>query len=146
MARLSEGEQEALVSAVFEDEGVDQKTVLDSAKMEVDRFEKVVEMIEPIEKLLIRREDLRSKRDEFRAESSDPQRLLVRTRTDPGKLLREEKLRKEIAGLPKLETKIRARCVATGKENRPAVTETWLFPLVCPFSTDGHRDGVLQVE
>mmetsp|Transcript_16379 Transcript_16379/g.33377 ORF Transcript_16379/g.33377 Transcript_16379/m.33377 type:complete len:620 (-) Transcript_16379:3296-5155(-) len=66
------------------------------------------EVLRPIMTLARKREEIRAMRITLEREQQDPNRLLTRNvRHDPGKLLREEKMRKEIAHLPKVEAALR---------------------------------------
>mmetsp|Transcript_11611 Transcript_11611/g.35479 ORF Transcript_11611/g.35479 Transcript_11611/m.35479 type:complete len:599 (+) Transcript_11611:85-1881(+) len=73
---------------------------------EVERLEKTFTLKKHIEELVEKRSLLRAKKEALDAEVADSQRLLNRRRNVPGKLLQEEKFRKEVASLPKVEAKL----------------------------------------
>ncbi|KAL0263528.1 Microtubule bundling protein [Diplodia seriata] len=86
--------------------------LLSAHEAEIDRLEALKEQRAPILALLDRHKSILNDRDELNASAQDASRLMGRgqkgERRDPGKLLREEKMRKRIAKeLPKLETELR---------------------------------------
>ncbi|KAJ8907722.1 hypothetical protein NDN08_007828 [Rhodosorus marinus] len=70
---------------------------------ELTRLETGQSLVEPLRELLSRRSDLRIKRLALDLEAENPKRLLERKPSEAGKLLREEKLRREISALPRID-------------------------------------------
>lgn len=86
--------------------------LLDAHEREIARLEALKEQRAPILALVDRHRSLIKERDELAASSQDASRLMMRgqkgERRDPGKLLREEKMRKRIAKeLPKVAADVR---------------------------------------
>ncbi|OJD29732.1 microtubule associated protein [Diplodia corticola] len=86
--------------------------LLSAHEAEIDRLEALKEQRAPILALLDKHKSLLNDRNELTASAQDASRLMGRgqkgERRDPGKLLREEKMRKRIAKeLPKLEAELR---------------------------------------
>ncbi|KAM0273178.1 hypothetical protein ACHAQH_008434 [Verticillium albo-atrum] len=86
--------------------------LLEAHEREVSRLEAVREQRAPILALVDKHRTLTHDRDELAASSQDASRLMMRgqkgERRDPGKLLREEKLRKKITKeLPKIAVDLR---------------------------------------
>ncbi|GJQ15780.1 hypothetical protein GpartN1_g7571.t1 [Galdieria partita] len=80
---------------------------------EINRLESFAEKVRPIYQLFERRQEILQKREAFMKESQDPSRLFGRSqdgsRRDAAFLLREEKLRKEIEKLPKIQENLKKR-------------------------------------
>ncbi|KAF9877437.1 microtubule associated protein [Colletotrichum karsti] len=86
--------------------------LLEAHEREIARLEVLREQRAPTLALIDRHKSLTSERDELAASSQDASRLMMRgqkgERRDPGKLLREEKMRKRIAKeLPKVAAELR---------------------------------------
>ncbi|EOD48512.1 Microtubule-associated protein MAP65/ASE1-type [Neofusicoccum parvum] len=86
--------------------------LLSAHEAEIDRLEALKEQRAPVLALLDKHRSLLNDRDELNASAQDASRLMGRgqkgERRDPGKLLREEKMRKRIAKeLPKVEAELR---------------------------------------
>lgn len=86
--------------------------LLEAHEREISRLEAVREQRAPILALVDRHKALLRDRDELEASSQDASRLMMRgqrgEKRDPGKLLREEKMRKRITKeLPKVTTEVR---------------------------------------
>lgn len=86
--------------------------LLEAHEAEIVRLETLKEQRAPVLQLVDRHRDLLIERDTLAASSQDASRLMARgnkgERRDPGKLLREEKMRKRIAKeLPKVEADLR---------------------------------------
>lgn len=86
--------------------------LLEAHEAEITRLETLKEQRAPTLELIERHRTLLSDRDSLNASSQDASRLMARgnkgERRDPGKLLREEKMRKRIAKeLPKVEADLR---------------------------------------
>lgn len=86
--------------------------LLEAHEREIARLEAVKEQRAPALALVERHRSLTSERDELAASSQDASRLMMRgqkgERRDPGKLLREEKMRKRIAKeLPKVAAELK---------------------------------------
>lgn len=86
--------------------------LLEAHEAEIARLEALKEQRAPILQLVDKHRELLAEREALSASSQDASRLMARgnkgERRDPGKLLREEKMRKRIAKeLPKLETDLR---------------------------------------
>eukprot|EP01117_Protostelium_nocturnum_P012891 TRINITY_DN476_c1_g1_i1.p1 TRINITY_DN476_c1_g1~~TRINITY_DN476_c1_g1_i1.p1 ORF type:complete len:703 (+),score=314.31 TRINITY_DN476_c1_g1_i1:89-2110(+) len=91
---------------------------LDRLELEIKLLEEKAEKMRPILSLIQKREDLLKEKEEFLAISSDPARLLSKKR-DPGRLLREEKMRKVIEKeLPKMEKKLKESLLEWSNENQ----------------------------
>ncbi|EME26757.1 microtubule associated protein (Ase1), putative [Galdieria sulphuraria] len=80
---------------------------------EISRLESFAEKVRPIYQLFERRQEILQKREAFMKESQDPSRLFGRSqdgsRRDAAFLLREEKLRKEIEKLPKIQENLKKK-------------------------------------
>jgi len=116
---LHYGEQErrqfqAAFSEVYTDEA------LEAHEQEIKRLNSCLAHIRPIVKMIEQREAILKEKVEFEASSSDPNRLLTKkTSRDPGRLLREEKIRKTIEKkLPQLEAKLKQSLIEWEKENQ----------------------------
>ncbi|KAH0437682.1 microtubule associated protein [Colletotrichum camelliae] len=86
--------------------------LLEAHEREIARLEVLKEQRAPTLALIDRHKSLTNERDELAASSQDASRLMMRgqkgERRDPGKLLREEKMRKRIAKeLPKVAAELR---------------------------------------
>ncbi|KAI6368302.1 hypothetical protein MCOR25_004708 [Pyricularia grisea] len=86
--------------------------LLEAHEREISRLEALKEQRAPILALVERHRSLVSERDDLAASSQDASRLMMKgqkgERRDPGKLLREEKMRKRIAKeLPKITVELR---------------------------------------
>lgn len=86
--------------------------LLSAHEAEINRLEALKEQRMPILQKIDRHRELVKERDELQASSQDASRLMARgnkgERRDPGKLLREEKMRKRIAKeLPKVEAELK---------------------------------------
>ncbi|KAK1467193.1 microtubule associated protein [Colletotrichum melonis] len=86
--------------------------LLEAHEREIARLEVLKEQRLPTLELVERHRSLTSERDELAASSQDASRLMMRgqkgEKRDPGKLLREEKMRKRIAKeLPKIAVELR---------------------------------------
>ncbi|KAF4824971.1 Anaphase spindle elongation protein 1 [Colletotrichum siamense] len=86
--------------------------LLEAHEREIARLEVLKEQRAPTLALIDRHKSLTKERDELAASSQDASRLMMRgqkgERRDPGKLLREEKMRKRIAKeLPKVAAELR---------------------------------------
>lgn len=86
--------------------------LLEAHEREIGRLEALKEQRAPVLTLIDRHKNLIKERDELAASSQDASRLMLRgqkgERRDPGKLLREEKMRKRIAKeLPKVAAEVR---------------------------------------
>ncbi|KAK8026664.1 hypothetical protein PG991_003720 [Apiospora marii] len=86
--------------------------LLEAHEAEIARLESIKEQRAPTLALIDRHRSLTQERDELAASSQDASRLMMRgqkgERRDPGKLLREEKMRKRIAKeLPKVAAELR---------------------------------------
>lgn len=86
--------------------------LLEAHEAEIARLESIREQRAPTLALIDRHRSLTQERDELAASSQDASRLMMRgqkgERRDPGKLLREEKMRKRIAKeLPKVAADLR---------------------------------------
>lgn len=87
--------------------------LLSAHEAEISRLESLKEQRLPTLQKIDRHRELVKERDDLAASSQDASRLMLRgqkgERRDPGKLLREEKMRKRIAKeLPKVEAELRA--------------------------------------
>lgn len=106
--------------------------LLSAHEAEIDRLEALKEQRAPVLALLDKHRSLLNDRDELNASAQDASRLMGRgqkgERRDPGKLLREEKMRKRIAKeLPKVEAELRN------------VLETYEDEYGRPFLVQGER-------
>ncbi|GKT46804.1 anaphase spindle elongation protein 1 [Colletotrichum spaethianum] len=86
--------------------------LLEAHEREIQRLETLKEQRAPTLELIDRHKSLTHERDELAASSQDASRLMMRgqkgEKRDPGKLLREEKMRKRIAKeLPKITVDLR---------------------------------------
>ncbi|KAL5615084.1 hypothetical protein BROUX41_005143 [Berkeleyomyces rouxiae] len=86
--------------------------LLDAHEREIARLERLREQRAPMLTLIDKHKDLTAQKTELAQSSQDASRLMMRgqkgERRDPGKLLREEKMRKRIAKeLPKVVTELR---------------------------------------
>ncbi|KAJ4290307.1 Microtubule bundling protein [Kalmusia sp. IMI 367209] len=86
--------------------------LLSAHEAEITRLEALKEQRLPILQKIDRHRELVKERDDLQASSQDASRLMARgqkgERRDPGKLLREEKMRKRIAKeLPKIEAELK---------------------------------------
>ncbi|TLD31618.1 hypothetical protein PspLS_02043 [Pyricularia sp. CBS 133598] len=86
--------------------------LLEAHEREISRLEALKEQRAPILALVERHRSLVTERDDLAASSQDASRLMMKgqkgERRDPGKLLREEKMRKRIAKeLPKITVELR---------------------------------------
>lgn len=86
--------------------------LLEAHEREIERLETLQEQRAPTLALIDRHRSLIQERDELQASSQDASRLMMRNqkgeKRDPGKLLREEKMRKRIAKeLPKVTADLR---------------------------------------
>ncbi|PRP86612.1 hypothetical protein PROFUN_05091 [Planoprotostelium fungivorum] len=80
-------------------------------------LEERAEIVRPILKHIYKREEILKEKIDFEATSSDPARLLSKKR-DPGRLLREEKMRRMInKELPKIESTLRTTLSKWNSEN-----------------------------
>ena len=87
--------------------------LLEAHEAEIQRLESLREQRAPVLQLIDRHRDLLAEKEALNASSQDASRLMARgnkgEKRDPGKLLREEKMRKRIAKeLPKVENDLRA--------------------------------------
>ncbi|KAK7540303.1 microtubule associated protein-domain-containing protein [Phyllosticta citricarpa] len=106
--------------------------LLSAHEAEIERLEALREQRAPVLTLVDRHRSLVNERDELNAASQDASRLMARgqkgERRDPGKLLREEKMRKRIAKeLPKVESELKQ------------VLEDWEDEYGRPFLVHGER-------
>ncbi|KAL2002362.1 hypothetical protein VTN02DRAFT_111 [Thermoascus thermophilus] len=106
--------------------------LLEAHEAEISRLEVLKEQRAPILQLIEKHRGLVQDREELAASSQDASRLMARgnkgERHDPGKLLREEKMRKRIAReLPKVENELRK------------VLEKWEDEYGRPFLVHGER-------
>ncbi|KAI4933210.1 hypothetical protein J4E85_003614 [Alternaria conjuncta] len=106
--------------------------LLAAHESEIARLEALKEQRLPILQKIDRHRELIQERDELAQSSQDATRLMARgnkgERRDPGKLLREEKMRKRIAKeLPKIETDLRV------------TLESWEDEYGRPFLVHGNR-------
>lgn len=106
--------------------------LLEAHEAEIARLEAIKEQRAPTLDLITRHKTLIEERDALAASSQDASRLMARgnkgEKRDPGKLLREEKMRKRIAKeLPKLEADLRK------------VLEQWEDEYGRPFLVHGER-------
>lgn len=106
--------------------------LLEAHEREIARLEALKEQRGPVLALVDRHKSLIKERDELTASSQDASRLMLRgqkgEKRDPGKLLREEKMRKRIAKeLPKVEAEVRK------------VLEQWEDEYGRPFLVFGER-------
>jgi len=94
---------------------------------EISRLESLAEKVRPIYQLYERRQEILQKREAFMKESQDPSRLFGRSqdgsRRDAAFLLREEKLRKEIEKLPKIQESLKKKI----KEFEASVQQKFLI-------------------
>jgi protein regulator of cytokinesis 1 len=86
--------------------------LLSAHESEIERLEALKQQRAPILELVDRHKTLIKERDDLQASSQDASRLMLRgqkgEKRDPGKLLREEKMRKRITKeLPKVEAEIK---------------------------------------
>jgi len=91
---------------------VSSDALLEAHEAEISRLEALKEQRAPVLQLIDKHRSLLQERDALQASSQDASRLMARgnkgERRDPGKLLREEKMRKRIAKeLPKVEADLR---------------------------------------
>lgn len=115
--------------------------MLEAHEGEIVRLEALKEQRAPTLQLIERYRSLQAERDSLMASSQDASRLMARgnkgERRDPGKLLREEKMRKRIAKeLPKVEADLRKEL------------EMWEDEYGRPFLVHGERylDEITPVE
>ncbi|KAJ3492550.1 hypothetical protein NLG97_g5314 [Lecanicillium saksenae] len=106
--------------------------LLEAHEREIARLEALKEQRAPVLALVDRHKSLIKERDELAASSQDASRLMLRgqkgEKRDPGKLLREEKMRKRIAKeLPKVAAEVRK------------VLEQWEDEYGRPFLVFGDR-------
>lgn len=106
--------------------------LLEAHEREISRLEALKEQRAPTLALVDRHRTLVHDRDELNASSQDASRLMMRgqkgEKRDPGKLLREEKMRKRIAKeLPKVATELQK------------TLETWEDEFGRPFLVHGER-------
>ncbi|QGA14629.1 hypothetical protein EYB26_002285 [Talaromyces marneffei] len=106
--------------------------LLEAHEAEIARLEAIREQRAPTLDLVTRHKTLMEERDALAASSQDASRLMARgnkgEKRDPGKLLREEKMRKRIAKeLPKLEADLRK------------MLEQWEDEFGRPFLIHGER-------
>jgi protein regulator of cytokinesis 1 len=106
--------------------------LLEAHEGEIARLEALTEQRAPTLQLIERHKSLLSEREALAASSQDASRLMARgnkgERRDPGKLLREEKMRKRIAKeLPKVEADLRKEL------------ERWEEEYGRPFLVHGER-------
>jgi protein regulator of cytokinesis 1 len=106
--------------------------LLSAHEQEISRLEALKVQRLPILQKIDRHRELVKERDDLQASSQDASRLMARgnkgERRDPGKLLREEKMRKRIAKeLPKVETELKK------------VLEKWEDEYGRPFLVLGDR-------
>ncbi|KAJ9198662.1 hypothetical protein DTO166G4_5807 [Paecilomyces variotii] len=106
--------------------------LLEAHEAEITRLEALMEQRAPTLQLIQKHRDLIADREELEASSQDASRLMARgnkgERRDPGKLLREEKMRKRIAKeLPKVEAELRK------------ALEKWEDEYGRPFLVHGER-------
>ncbi|KAK5997597.1 Anaphase spindle elongation 1-like protein [Cladobotryum mycophilum] len=106
--------------------------LLETHEVEIERLEALREQRAPILTLVDKHKGLIKDRDELIASSQDSSRLMLRgqkgEKRDPGKLLREEKMRKRIAKeLPKVTTEVKK------------VLEEWEDEYGIPFLVFGER-------
>ncbi|KIW03706.1 uncharacterized protein PV09_05019 [Verruconis gallopava] len=106
--------------------------LLSAHEAEIERLEALREQRAPTLALIDKHRSLIKERDELAASSQDASRLMLRgqkgEKRDPGKLLREEKMRKRIAKeLPKVEAELRK------------MLEAWEDEYGRPFLVHGER-------
>ncbi|KAI4601840.1 hypothetical protein KJ359_010705 [Pestalotiopsis sp. 9143b] len=106
--------------------------LLDAHEREISRLEALTEQRAPTLALVDRHRSLIQERDELQASSQDASRLMMRgqkgEKRDPGKLLREEKMRKRISKeLPKVAAELRTHL------------EQWEDEFGRPFLVYGER-------
>ncbi|KAF2825676.1 hypothetical protein CC86DRAFT_293456 [Ophiobolus disseminans] len=106
--------------------------LLSAHEAEITRLEALKEQRLPILQKIDRHRELIKERNELAQSSQDASRLMARgqkgEKRDPGKLLREEKMRKRIAkDLPKIESDLKN------------TLESWEDEYGRPFSVQGHR-------
>lgn len=106
--------------------------LLSAHEAEIERLEALREQRAPTLTMVDRHRSLVKERDDLQASSQDASRLMARgnkgERRDPGKLLREEKMRKRIAKeLPKVEADLKK------------VLEDWEDEYGRPFLVHGQR-------
>ncbi|OAL46429.1 hypothetical protein IQ07DRAFT_150769 [Pyrenochaeta sp. DS3sAY3a] len=106
--------------------------LLSAHEAEIARLEALKEQRLPILQKIDRHRELVKERDELQQSSQDASRLMLRgqkgEKRDPGKLLREEKMRKRIAKeLPKVEAELKK------------TLETWEDEYGRPFYVHGNR-------
>ncbi|KAJ5165989.1 hypothetical protein N7492_006285 [Penicillium capsulatum] len=106
--------------------------LLEAHEAEISRLETLKEQRAPTLEMIDRHRSLLSEREALNSSSQDASRLMARgnkgERRDPGKLLREEKMRKRIAKeLPKLEVDLRKEL------------EHWEDEFGRPFLVHGER-------
>ncbi|EAW14484.1 putative microtubule associated protein (Ase1) [Aspergillus clavatus NRRL 1] len=106
--------------------------LLEAHEAEIARLEALTEQRAPTLQLIARHKSLLSEREALAISSQDASRLMARgnkgERRDPGKLLREEKMRKRIAKeLPKVEADLRKEL------------ERWEEEFGRPFLVQGER-------
>lgn len=110
--------------------------LLQTHEMEIARLQDMLHEREPILQLVHRHKELLNEKKELEISSQDASRLLGRGRSDPGKLLREEKMRKRIAKeLPKVEIDLKK------------ALEEWDEEYGCPFTVHGqdYLEELLEV-
>jgi len=94
--------------------------VLNGLHSYIKYLDERAQIVRPILKQIHKREEILKEKIDFEATSSDPARLLSKKR-DPGRLLREEKMRNMITKeLPKIEATLRAALVKWNAENEVA--------------------------
>ncbi|BCR90487.1 putative microtubule associated protein (Ase1) [Aspergillus chevalieri] len=104
---------------------VSSDALLEAHEAEISRLEALKQQRAPILQLIDKHRSLLQERDALQASSQDASRLMARgnkgERRDPGKLLREEKMRKRIAKeLPKVEADLRKELeMFEGEYGRP---------------------------
>lgn len=106
--------------------------LLSAHEAEITRLEALKEQRAPTLAMIDKHRDLIKERDELASSSQDASRLMAKgqkgERRDPGKLLREEKMRKRIAkDLPKVEAQLKK------------VLERWEDEYGRPFLVHGER-------
>eukprot|EP00871_Galdieria_phlegrea_P002708 jgi/Galph1/3438/GphlegSOOS_G2066.1 len=116
---------------------------------EINRLESFAEKVRPIYQLFERRQEIIQKREAFLKETQDPSRLFGRSqdgsRRDATFLLREERLRKEIEKLPKIQESLKKRI----REFEASVNQTFLWdgePLLEKLLEEERREQQEKIE
>jgi len=112
----NEDERRAFVYAFSEEYT---EPVLNIHEKEIEKLNTKLAALLPILKMIERREEILKEKVEFEQITSDPTRLLSKKPRDPGRLLREEKIRKTIEKeLPKVEAKLQQTLSEWESKNR----------------------------